>query len=641
MLPEMFSCIFRNSRTVLVCCLLSLGPLVASATEAEETASQVSDRDKFKLAVKELRTGVGPRYQSLRRELDHYPLAVYLDALAIEGNLHYGKPEEVTAFLHTAGTSPVAMRTLRSFVRHKIEDRRWDSVVAVTQSLTLNTELTCHRAHALLMEGETAEATLLLNEVWAVGQSQIKACDPAFKTWYRKSGPTDDVVWKRALKAADARNSTLLRYLKRFASPELKPSLDDLGEIYRRPDRVTQKTRGSLSRQRDIAHVGVKGLARVNPKRALDAMQALSKRFDFDATQQTVMNSLIVRHSLFAKSAAPLDWVTSRLAELRDDELTEIYLRSTIAEADWLSFRTGYEWLSASRQTSDEWRYWRVMAAAPGEAERSKSELNALAQGRGFHAYLAAEILSLPPSLAPDEIVASPLANNSDVVRVRELIAVGMTWEASSEFRAALDDPAVALSLAELAAESGWHSLAVEAAAAAQAWGRVDLRFPVVYESEFVNASAESGLDVEELFAVARRESAMAPDAVSEVGARGLMQLMPSTARLTAQKHNYHYSRSRLMRPGYNTAVGALYYADLIKQYDGNRVLALAAYNAGPNRVRRWSEGTMSVARWVDTIPFKETREYVRAVLAYNVIYRLKAGKPAEMLSESERDYLY
>ena len=443
------------------------------------------------------------------------------------------------------------------------------------------------------------------------------------------------------MKAADARNSTLLRYLNRFASAELKPSLDDLGEIYRRPDRVTRKSRGSLSHQRDIAHMGVKRLAKVNPKRALDAMQALSKRFEFDAAQQTVMNGLIVRHSLFAKSAAPWNWVTSRLAELRDDELTEIYLRSTIAKADWPSFRTGYEWLSASRQTSDEWRYWRVMAAAPGEAERSEAELNALAAGRGFHAYLAAEILSLPPSLARDEIVTSPASSSSIVARVRELIAVGMTWEARSEFRAALDDPAVALSLAKLAAESEWHSLAIEAAAAAQAWGLVDVRFPVVYESEFANASVESGLDIEELFAVARRESAMASDAISEVGARGLMQLMPSTARLTARKHNYRYSRSRLMRPGYNTAVGALYYADLINKYDGNRVLALAAYNAGPNRVRRWSEGNMSVARWVDTIPFKETREYVRAVLAYNVIYRLKSGKPAEMLSESERDYLY
>ena len=491
------------------------------------------------------------------------------------------------------------------------------------------------------MGGDERRATPLLNGVWTVGKSQIKACDPAFKAWYRKSGPSDEVVWNRALKAAGARNSTLLRYLKRFASEDLKRSLDDLGAIYTRPDRVTRKTRGSLSRQQDIAHMGIKRLAKVNPKRALDAMQALSKRFEFDESQLTTMHSLIVRHSLFAKSAAPDDWVKSRLAELRDDELTEIYLRSTIGDADWPNFRVAYEWLSAERQASDEWRYWRVMAAAPGEAERSEAELNTLAAGRGFHAYLAAEILSLPPGLASDDIVAAPVSDSDVVARVRELIAVGMIWEARSEFRAALDDPAVALSLADLAAESGWHSLAIEAAAAAKAWGRVDLRFPVVYQTEFSNASEESGLDVEELFAVARRESAMAPDAVSEVGARGLMQLMPSTARLTARKHNYRYSRSRLMRPGYNTAVGALYYADLIKQYDGNRVLALAAYNAGPNRVRRWSEGTMSVARWVDTIPFKETREYVRAVLAYNVIYRLKAGKAANMLTDMERDFLY
>ena len=129
MLPEMFSCIFRNSRTVIACCLLSLGPLVASATAVEDAANQVSDRDKFKSAVRELRTGVGPRYQSLRQELNHYPLAVYLDALVIEGNLHYGKPEDVKVFLRTAGRSPIAVRTLRSFVRHKIQDRRWRAVV--------------------------------------------------------------------------------------------------------------------------------------------------------------------------------------------------------------------------------------------------------------------------------------------------------------------------------------------------------------------------------------------------------------------------------------------------------------------------------------------------------------------------------
>ena len=238
--------------------------------------------------------------------------------------------------------------------------------------------------------------------------------------------------------------------------------------------------------------------------------------------------------------------------------------------------------------------------------------------------------------MVPDVAQETITASHAVVERVSELLALGMDWEARTEFRSGLDDPQIALSLAELAASSGRHSWAIEAAAAAGAWGRVDLRFPVVFTEEFKNASEESGLSVEALLAVARRESALSPDAVSEVGARGLMQLMPSTARLTARKHNYRYSRSRLMRPGYNTAVGGLYYADLIDNYEGNRVLALAAYNAGPNRVRRWREGGLSVARWVDTIPFKETREYVRAVLAYNVIYSLKAGVAVEFLSESE-----
>ena len=412
----------------------------------------------------------------------------------------------------------------------------------------------------------------------------------------------------------------------------------DLAEIYRRPDRVTQKVRGRAVHQRDIAYVGVKRLARVNPGKAYNALRELITRFDFEAAQLSEMHGLIVRHSLFAKSAAPAQWVLEQLMALDDDELTEIHLRAKIETADWAGFREAYTWLSAEKQNTDEWRYWRAIAAGPGEAEFAQTTFEQLAEGRGFHAYLAATTLAKPLSLGavPNAAEETITSSHAVVERVSELLALGMDWEARTEFRRGLDDPDIALPLAELAASRGRHSWAIEAAAAAGAWGRVDLRFPVVFEDEFENAAEESGLSVEALLAVARRESALSSDAVSEVGARGLMQLMPSTARLTARKHNYRYSRSRLMRPGYNTAVGGLYYADLIDNYEGNRVLALAAYNAGPNRVRRWREGGLSVARWVDTIPFKETREYVRAVLAYNVIYSLKAGIAVEFLSESE-----
>ena len=646
MLALMFCVTPLNSRTVLTACLLTVLSFLGFDSRLA-VASSVSEpsvqRQKFELAVKELRTGVGPRYQSLRDELSNYALAIYLDALVIEGNLHYASSEEMNQFMATADGSPLAMRTLRSVVRHKVEDRRWGTIIAVTNRSDLSTELSCHRAHALLSMGRVDAANVLLNTAWSVGKSQIKACDPVFKAWIKHSGPTDDVVWERALKAADARNSYLLRYLQRFASKELKRSLADLGEIYRRPDRVTQKVRGQEMHQRDIAYLGVKRLARVNPGKAFTALQTLSERFEFRADQLSEMHSLIARHSLFAKSAAPQEWVKKTLILLKEDELSEIYLRAQIDAADWVAFREGFDWLSEGKQAADEWQYWRAIAAGPGEAEFAQSTFERLAMGRGFHAYLAASTLSKPPTLGSASKRENAVTPHQKMLvdRVRELLALGRKWEARTEFRVALADKQVALLLAELASSVGLHPWAIEAAAAAGAWDRVDLRFPVVFSEEFANAASESGLTAESLMAVARRESALSPDAVSKVGARGLMQLMPSTARLTARKHNYRYSRSRLMRPAYNTAVGALYYADLIDNYKGNRVLALAAYNAGPNRVRRWSEGTMSIARWVDTIPFKETREYVRAVLAYTVIYRLKAGKPAEMLSDLERDYQY
>lgn len=645
MITPMFSVGSTNSRIVRSTCLLAVmfSCILSISAAAEASGKPVeegleSSRVKFQLAVKELRSGAGPRYQSLREELADYPLAMYLDALVIEGNLHYATAEEMQAFMASADDSPLAMRTLRSFVRHKVEDRRWQTIIEVTDRSNLSTELSCHRAHALLKRGRATSAISLLNNAWSVGKSQIKACDPAFKAWFKHSGPTDDVIWERALKAADARNSYLLRYLQRFSSKDLKRSLSDLAEIYRRPDRVNQKVRGRAVHQRDIAYIGTKRLARVNPGKAYNALQELTKRFDFGERQLREMHGLIVRHSLFAKSTAPAQWVLEQLMALDNDELTEIYLRTTIETADWTGFREAYTWLSADKQNTDEWRYWRAIAAGPGEAEFAQRTFEQLAEGRGFHAYLAATTLTKPLSLgAVMEGVEDPVpAKYAVVERVGELLELGRNWEARTEFRGGLSDPQIALSLAELAASRGRHSWAIEAAAAAGAWGRVDLRFPVVFEDEFKHASEESSLSVEALLAVARRESALSPDAVSEVGARGLMQLMPSTARLTARKHNYRYSRSRLMRPGYNTAVGGLYYADLIDNYDGNRVLALAAYNAGPNRVRRWREGGLSVARWVDTIPFKETREYVRAVLAYNVIYSLKAGIAVEFLTESE-----
>ena len=165
MLTPMFNVVPTNSRIVRSTCLLALlcGNLLslsAIADSAPETVEEKVEhsRQKFQLAVKELRSGAGPRYQSLRQELADYPLAMYLDALVIEGNLHYATADEMKTFMASAGDSPLAMRTLRSFVRHKVEDRRWQIIIEVTDRSDLSTELSCHRAHALLNRRRASSA---------------------------------------------------------------------------------------------------------------------------------------------------------------------------------------------------------------------------------------------------------------------------------------------------------------------------------------------------------------------------------------------------------------------------------------------------------------------------------------------------
>ena len=120
------------------------------------------------------------------------------------------------------------------------------------------------------------------------------------------------------------------------------------------------------------------------------------------------------------------------------------------------------------------------------------------------------------------------------------------------------------------------------------------------------------------------------------------MQLMPATARSVAKERREVYGGiTSLYDPPTNIALGATYYVNLLSRFEGNRVKALAAYNAGPNRVVRWTQKEMAVDQWVDSIPFGETREYVQAVLAYFVIYRSRAEQPVSLLTSSEWETLY
>jgi soluble lytic murein transglycosylase len=144
--------------------------------------------------------------------------------------------------------------------------------------------------------------------------------------------------------------------------------------------------------------------------------------------------------------------------------------------------------------------------------------------------------------------------------------------------------------------------------------------------------------------AIARRESAFYPQARSPVGARGLMQLMPATGREVASSLGKRQASSDLFEVEHNVLLGSAYYRQLLDRFGGNRVFALTAYNAGPHRVDRWRNKpgeTVPVDVWVDTIPYKETREYVQAVLSYNVVFQYLMGDTHSLITPAERKAQY
>ena len=243
------------------------------------------------------------------------------------------------------------------------------------------------------------------------------------------------------------------------------------------------------------------------------------------------------------------------------------------------------------------------------------------------------------PSDKPPADASLPPWARAMLRRVRELYAIDEPSLAQSEWTHALPRLGAdqQLELGRIAAAQGWYRLAIDAANAGRHWDALELRFPLAFAAEFQRRAQAQAVPAGELMAIARRESAFSPVVRSAAGARGLMQLMPSTGRALARRQGRRFNARDLYSVPHNLDLGSAYYRHLLDRFDGYRPLALAAYNAGPSRVRRWLGRDRPLDIWIETIPYPGTRDYVKAVLAYSVVFEHRLGRRAALFTERER----
>ena len=627
----------------------------------------IQQRQAYTKALQLARKGEWRSLRKQRQSLVDYPLYPYLLYADLIAGMRYSRRVEVrnylTSYAGTVKATYLQGRWLDYLARH----RHWQSYVDFysLNSYATNSANTSRQCHFYLSQyrlGKKMEALRAGLLLWTEGKSQPKACDKLFSLLIRGGHISEALAWERFNKAITSHNYQLARYLRRFfTSPQYQKRYDTYYSVDRLPTRVSQYedfTEHSPDEHNILEH-GLKHLARKNPVTALKHWAQYRKTHEFSHSAQANVVSAIVKALYKDGQQATADsYFVEHLDLLNqslDGSLTEWRIREALRVLDWPAVKYWLARLPQANKEKSNWRYWAIRSLE--ELPTTESEANiltltrALAMERDFYGFLASDKLAQEYSLnyQPLDVAEVHVVNISRqpaMQRARELLFHGLSLDASREWRSATASFITQdwLAAAVLANRWHWHSKAIASLGTAKHWDDIQIRFPLAYVAQINLAAEQTKIPAYMLFALARQESGFNATATSPAGAMGLIQVMPATAKETARKYKIPYhSKRQLHDVNTNVPIGANYYKGLIKRFGNNRILATAAYNAGPHRVLRWqkdSTGKLPFDIWISLIPFKETRSYVRNVLMYSVIYSRKLGLTSDMLESYERDEL-
>lgn len=608
------------------------------------SAGSLAD-DAYLAARKAQQRGDDKTYLKLRQELNQHPLASYLDYYYLKDHMAKVTAEQVQAFEHDYPDSPLGRFLVMRFIDEAAARKDWGELLSVAAREPAGDERQCLYYRAKLETGAKEQAWQGAEQLYLVGRSQPKACDPLFSAWQKAGHLKSDLVLSRMELAFARGQGSLLGYLARSLRGHQGDVAKSILALFNQPQKVASRVPvpGDAERSRRLTVLAVERLARRNPERAWRTWMQARDHMEFTAPQRHEVARFLAARLYDTDDKKAMEWRDEAVRYYRDDEMTERRIRHALAQGDPQGARDWIGLLSEAEVANDRWQYW--LAKTEPDPALKENLLKEAAKQRSYYGFLAAEALGQPFELneIPPPPMTAGLADMGALKRIPLLLAMDEALLARMEWyhlMTPLSD-SQRQALAGWAHEQGFENLAILAAIRGDGWDLVSLRFPLAFEDQFERYSTLRKMPKSFLLALSRQESALDPKAQSPVGARGLMQLMPATARHTAKSLG-DAGAGDLFDPNVNIRLGTEYLRQMLEKFDNNRILAAAAYNAGPHRVARWVGKELPFDAFVESIPFKETRNYVQNVLAFNVIYQHQLGQDSPaMLTEDERQYLY
>ncbi|NJD06999.1 MAG: lytic murein transglycosylase [Methylococcaceae bacterium] len=612
---------------------------IATELQAEDFAAQ---RRLFVQTEKLLEQGRTAEAEPGLARLQSYPLYPHLLYQRLLLNLR--DETAVRTFLNRYGHTRQAELLRSRWLEQLAADNAWGNYLAEYRP-TEATAARCLYHYAQSQTGRGEEAWKGARALWLTGAPLPAACDRLIQTWRQSGDLTGELVWQRYTLAMRKDNVTLAPSLDALLPPEQQGWAGLWRQVHSQPRKVLNCSGWDWSSPiaARIFADGVERLASDEPLLAQTVWSLNKSRFPIDPEVLAHVDRRLGLNLATGKYIQATGYLSEFVDTSEDDQTRTWRLRAALFKQDWASVLLAYENLNPDERNQAEWRYWRGRALeAMGDRSGATEEYHKAATEREYYGFLAAERGGLRHALPdrPQEMAATELdrlAATPPFLAAREWRTLERIGEARSEWLHGLKslpahDQAVA---ARLARRWGWDQMAMTSAIKAGLWDDLSLRFPTGFQQAVLPNARSQQLDPALVFGVIRRESAFDPGAGSPVGARGLMQLMPATGELLAQRlKDKPPSAAALLDPQRNVRYGTAYLRDMLERFGNHPALAAAAYNAGPGKVDRWLPALQPMPGdiWVETIPYRETRNYVGAVLTNTLLYRIRLGQSAPRL---------
>lgn len=600
--------------------------------------AHADDNRDFVAAREAFRAGKTQQLPDYAKRLQNSVLLPYVQYWQLSSQLKTATPDEIRYFIARNNDTPLSNKLRLDWLRLLGQQQNWSTYLD-EYPLAVNPDvgLQCYALQARIAQGQP----LALKEavtLWFTGKDMPSNCDALFSDLITRQYITQNDIWRRIRLLLENNNISIVESITPFLSypSQLDPKLLKLAGTAPESFLNSGKYDLQLHGHRELVLYAISRLARSNAANAAHLMEKLKS--DLPVADQHYAWGQIALFSARQHLPSTLYWFNLADPNELNNEQLAWKARAALLIADWAVVQSTILAMPPNLRNEPAWRYWLARSyKIQGNLYMANALLAPLSREYDFYGLLAEEELGTIASnpvinfnVASDEVAA--INRIPGIQRALLLYQLELRVDANNEWNWAIrnfDDRRL-LAAAELARQQNWLDRAINTATRTQQLHNFDLRFLAPYRETARQYAKEYGLDEAWVYGLMRQESRFVSQAKSSVGASGLMQIMPATARWIANKLDiHHFDNSHLQHLETNMKFGMFYLKNIQQSLDNSDVLATAAYNAGPGRARRWrTENAVEGAVYTENIPFSETRDYVKKVMANAVFYARRFNQP-------------